>query len=71
MNIFLLSAPVEDPFSWPNSSLSTSPVGIAANMALNLFTNYFNHVAGTHVDFPAAPELPVPESTPRAIEPSE
>lgn len=26
---------------------------IVANAALNLFTNYFNHVAGTDVDFPA------------------
>lgn len=25
---------------------------IVANVALNLFTNYFNHVAGTEVDFP-------------------
>ncbi len=31
---------------------------IVANTALNLFTNYFNHVAGTVVDFPAAPKLP-------------
>lgn len=30
---------------------------IVANVALNLFTNYFNHVAGTEVDFPAAPAL--------------
>jgi len=30
---------------------------IVANVALNTFTNYFNHVAGTEVDFPAAPEL--------------
>ncbi len=30
---------------------------IVANVALNLFTNYFNHVAGTEIDFPAAPEL--------------
>lgn len=30
---------------------------IVAAVALNLFTNYFNHVAGTEVDFPAAPEL--------------
>lgn len=28
---------------------------IVANTALNLFTNYFNHVAGTEVDFPAPP----------------
>jgi uncharacterized peroxidase-related enzyme len=30
---------------------------IVANTALNIFTNYFNHVAGTIVDFPAAPKL--------------
>jgi len=30
---------------------------IVANVALNIFTNYFNHVAGTEVDFPAVPEL--------------
>ena len=30
---------------------------IVANVALNLFTNYFNHVAGTDLDFPAAPDL--------------
>lgn len=30
---------------------------IVANVALNLFTNYFNHVAGTEIDFPVAPAL--------------
>ena len=25
---------------------------IIANVALNIFTNYFNHIAGTEVDFP-------------------
>jgi uncharacterized peroxidase-related enzyme len=30
---------------------------IVANVALNLFTNHFNHVAGTEVDFPPAPAL--------------
>ncbi|MEW6542237.1 MAG: carboxymuconolactone decarboxylase family protein [Nitrospirota bacterium] len=30
---------------------------IVANVALNVFTNYFNHVAGTEVDFPAVPAL--------------
>jgi len=30
---------------------------IVANIALNIFTNYFNHVAGTVLDFPAAPKL--------------
>ena len=32
---------------------------IVANVSLNIFTNYFNHVAGTEIDFPAAPELTV------------
>ena len=30
---------------------------IVAHVALNIFTNYFNHVAETEVDFPVAPEL--------------
>lgn len=30
---------------------------IVANVALNIFANYFNHVAGTELDFPVAPEL--------------
>lgn len=30
---------------------------VVANTALNLLTNYFNHVAETDVDFPAAEEL--------------
>jgi len=30
---------------------------ILANIGLTLFTNYFNHVAGTEVDFPEVPEL--------------
>ena len=30
---------------------------IVANTALNIFTNYFNHVAGTAIDFPSAPKL--------------
>lgn len=32
---------------------------IVANTVLNIFTNYFNLVAGTEVDFPKAPELKV------------
>jgi hypothetical protein len=31
--------------------------GIVADMALNLFTHDFNHVAATQVDFPAPPDL--------------
>jgi uncharacterized peroxidase-related enzyme len=30
---------------------------IVANVALNIFTNYFNHIAATELDFPAAPDL--------------
>ncbi len=32
-------------------------VEIIANVALNLFSNYFNHIAATDVDFPKVPEL--------------
>ena len=32
-------------------------VEIVANVAMNIFTNYFNHVAGTEVDFPEVPQL--------------
>lgn len=34
---------------------------VVANTALNLLTNYFNHVAETDIDFPAAAELQVGE----------
>jgi hypothetical protein len=30
-----------------------------AHVGLNTFTNYFNHVAGTTLDFPQAPALSV------------
>ncbi|MEW6775970.1 MAG: carboxymuconolactone decarboxylase family protein [Bdellovibrionota bacterium] len=30
---------------------------IIANVALNVFTNYFNHAAGTEIDFPKVPLL--------------
>jgi uncharacterized peroxidase-related enzyme len=30
---------------------------IVGHVALNIFTNYFNHVAGTTLDFPAVPAL--------------
>jgi uncharacterized peroxidase-related enzyme len=30
---------------------------VVAVVALNLFTNYFNHVAATEIDFPVAPQL--------------
>lgn len=32
-------------------------IEILANIGLTLFTNYFNHVAGTEVDFPAVSGL--------------
>ena len=33
---------------------------IIGHVALNIFTNYFNHVAETEIDFPAVPELVSP-----------
>ena len=30
---------------------------VVAHVALNVFTNYFNNVAGTAIDFPNAPAL--------------
>jgi len=27
-------------------------VEVVAHVALNIFTNYFNHIAGTEIDFP-------------------
>jgi hypothetical protein len=40
------------------ASYTDGEVGeIVANVALNIFTNDFNHVADTEVDFPAAPDL--------------
>ena len=32
---------------------------VVAHVGLNTFTNYFNHVAGTTIDFPKAPALSV------------
>ena len=32
---------------------------VIANVALNIFTNYFNHVSDTEIDFPRAPTLEV------------
>lgn len=38
-----------------NAGYTDGQIGeIVANVALNVFTNYFNHVADTEVDFPAA-----------------
>jgi uncharacterized peroxidase-related enzyme len=39
---------------------------IVANVALNLFTNYFNHVAGTEVDFPSPSPVALAASGPVA-----
>jgi hypothetical protein len=30
---------------------------VVAHVALNIFTNYFNNVAGTAIDFPMAPAI--------------
>jgi alkylhydroperoxidase family enzyme len=38
---------------------------LLANIALNLFTNYFNHLAETRIDFPAASPLVEPQVRPR------
>jgi len=38
---------------------------VVAHVALNIFTNYFNHVAGTSIDFPKVPSL-APEPTTKA-----
>jgi hypothetical protein len=40
------------------ASYTDGEVGeIVANLALNVFSNYFNHVAATELDFPAATGL--------------
>lgn len=40
------------------AGLTDGEIGeVIANVALNIFTNYFNHVADTEVDFPAAEPL--------------
>lgn len=36
---------------------------IVGHVALSVFTNYFNQVAGTRLDFPRAPELGRPRAT--------
>jgi len=36
---------------------------VVAHVALNIFTNYFNNVAGTDIDFPKVPELQVEPAT--------
>lgn len=33
-------------------------IALVAHVAVNLFTNYFNHYAGTELDLPPAPGLP-------------
>ena len=38
-------------------------VEIVANVALNIFTNYFNHIAKTEVDFPEVRKLTTSGST--------
>lgn len=41
-----------------NAGFTDGEIGeIVAHVALNLFTNYFNHVADTDVDFPPVPAL--------------
>lgn len=41
-----------------NAGFTEGEIGeIVANVALNIFTNYFNHVADPEIDFPRAPAL--------------
>ncbi len=41
-----------------NAGYTDGEIGeIIANVSLNIFTNYFNHVADTEIDFPVAPAL--------------
>ena len=48
----------EDLTTVRNAGFSDGEIAeIVANVALNLFTNYFNHVAETEVDFPKAESL--------------
>lgn len=48
----------EDLAAARSAGLSEGEVAeVVANAALTIFTNYFNHVAGTELDFPAAPAL--------------
>ncbi len=39
------------------AGLTDGEIAEVANVVLNIVTNYFNIVAGTDVDFPAAPKL--------------
>jgi uncharacterized peroxidase-related enzyme len=44
-----------------NAGYSESDVvEIVANVAANIFTNYFNHIAGTVIDFPMVSASPMP-----------
>lgn len=48
----------EDIASLRTAGLSDGEIAeVVSNVALNLFTNYFNHVALTEVDFPRVPAL--------------
>ena len=50
----------EDVAFLKSRSLTEGEIGeVVANVALNIFTNYFNHVAETEVDFPEPAALPV------------
>lgn len=48
----------EDLATVRNAGYSDGEIGeIVAHVALNIFTNYFNHVADPEIDFPVAPGL--------------
>lgn len=47
----------------PGAALEAGTEALAeafAHVAVNLYTNYFNHYAGTELDVPAAPALDDP-----------
>ena len=41
--------------AWPAGYTDGDIAELVANVAANIFTNYFNHVARTEVDFPRVP----------------
>ena len=46
---------VEVGSAWPAGYTDGDIAELVANVAANIFTNYFNHVARTEVDFPRVP----------------
>lgn len=51
--------PVNAQTASPSTTALLGEVKSKMGVALNILTNYFNHVAGTEIDFPPAPALAV------------